>query len=634
MLRRLPLAIHPGCFVTQDHPPEKDLSIMGHHSASVCTAFGLLLIFSGLANGAPKAVVGKVTGVTLYRGEALVTRAVAFPADKGSQEVVVSDLPQHIVEGSLFTEAGEGVEVRAVRLRQRAVGEEPREEVRKLDLQMQELADKLQLNQKNQELSAKKAAYLDGLEGFVAPTAKVELSSGVLDAEALEKITVFSFAERQKIAAEQIALLKEQRTLAEQTSLLQNKKSELTSGTQRIVNEAILFVETQAAGVVSVRLNYLVSHCGWSPTYTFRAANDRKNVAVEFNALVQQMTGENWDNVTLTLSTASPALSAAGPGLAPFYVSLSRPTPDTQDKPASLAGTYREIKQRQQSAQEAAQKGLNFQDTIGFNWDVNAAANDEQTLELTNSKDVLASIRREAGDDSGLSISYLLEGSVSLASRSDQQMVRIMKNALPCGFYHVATPVLASYVYREAELKNTSNDDLLAGPVAVYLDGRFVGRSDIPTVARGESFVVGFGADPQLRAKRELIDKKESVQGGNRELSFKYRVAVENYKKEAVAVRLFDRLPYADKGGDVRVTLAELKLPLSTDPAYLRSERSKGLLRWDIEVAAEAIAEKANVLEYSLTVDFDRNFQLSAAGVQRADQQKEFEEMQRGRLKK
>ena len=124
------------------------------------------------------------------------------------------------------------------------------------------------------------------------------------------------------------------------------------------------------------------------------------------------------------------------------------------------------------------------------------------------------------------------------------------------------------------------------------------------------------------------------MQGGNRELSFKYRVAVENYKKEAVAVRLFDRLPYADKGGDVRVTLAELKLPLSTDPAYLRSERSKGLLRWDIEVAAEAIAEKANVLEYSLTVDFDRNFQLSAAGVQRADQQKEFEEMQRGRLKK
>ena len=99
-------------------------------------------------------------------------------------------------------------------------------------------------------------------------------------------------------------------------------------------------------------------------------------------------------------------------------------------------------------------------------------------------------------------------------------------------------------------------------------------------------------------------------------------------------MRLFDRLPYADKGGDVRVTLAELKLPLSTDPAYLRSERSKGLLRWDIEVAAEAIAEKANVLEYSLTIDFDRNFQLSAAGVQRADQQKEFEEMQRGRLKK
>ncbi|NQW47831.1 MAG: hypothetical protein HQ464_08695, partial [Planctomycetes bacterium] len=119
----------------------------------------------------------------------------------------------------------------------------------------------------------------------------------------------------------------------------------------------------------------------------------------------------------------------------------------------------------------------------------------------------------------------------------------------------------------------------------------------------------------------------------NRELSFKYRVAIENYKKEVVAVRLFDRLPYADRDGDVRVILAELKSPLSTDPVYLRSERSKGLLRWDIEVPAEAIAEKAKVLEYSLTVDFDRNFQLSAAG-STAGQQQEFEEMQRGRLKK
>ena len=71
-----------------------------------------------------------------------------------------------------------------------------------------------------------------------------------------------------------------------------------------------------------VRLNYLVNNCGWSPAYTMRSADDRKKVRVEYNALIHQLSGEDWSNVSLTLSTASPALSAAGPGLAPFHVTL------------------------------------------------------------------------------------------------------------------------------------------------------------------------------------------------------------------------------------------------------------------------------------------------------------------------
>ena len=56
-------------------------------------------------------------------------------------------------------------------------------------------------NAKIGELLKKKLAYLDQLEGFVAPTAKTELSQGVLDAEALKQITLFGFEQRQEILA-------------------------------------------------------------------------------------------------------------------------------------------------------------------------------------------------------------------------------------------------------------------------------------------------------------------------------------------------------------------------------------------------------------------------------------------------
>jgi uncharacterized protein (TIGR02231 family) len=264
---------------------------------------------------------------------------------------------------------------------------------------------------------------------------------------------------------------------------------------------------------------------------------------------------------------------------------------------------------------------------------MNRFACDTQGLELTSSSDVIASIVTESGVDEGPSLSYSLPNVVSLASRNEQQMVRILKRGLPSNFYHVATPVLSSYVYREAEIRNESEIDLLGGPVTVYVENRFVGRAEIPTVAQGESFIVGFGADAQLRARRELVEKIEGIQGGNKELKMRYRVAVENYKNQPVQVRVYDRLPHSSRASDVRVSLDTPASPLSTDAVYLRSERPKGILRWDLEVAAESTGEKASEILYNFTLDFDRNFTL-ATNVDQPTLLQEFEQLERSRMKR
>jgi uncharacterized protein (TIGR02231 family) len=585
------------------------------------------------APAAEQAVSGEVTLVTLYRGQAMVTREIPLAGPRGSMQIVVGDLPEEVLSDSLFAEGGEGVEVRAVRFRSRAVGQEPREEVRKLEEVIEEVNQSLQLNQKKQELLTKKSAYLDQLEGFVAPTAKMELSKGVLNAEALQSVTQFSFDERETIVTEQVALENEAKELNERLSLLQRQLAELTSGASRTVREAVLFLEKQVEGEELVKLSYLVGGCGWSPTYAFRGGEDRDDVLVECSALIHQMTGEDWDRVTLTLSTASPALSSAGPGLAPLHVTLTEAAGDKKLTDADLAVQLQSIQQRQLAANRDQGNAVRWSDNISKSWAVNAAANDFQSLELANGKDVIRAFQLrnvETGD--GPSLSYQLEGAVSLASRSDQQMVRILQTGFASRFYHVATPVLTGHVYREAELVNTSSMDLLAGPIAVYLDGRFVGRSEIPTVARGQKFVVGFGADPQLRAQRELADRTEAVQGGNREISFDYRLVIENYKDQPVRLRLFDRLPHSDRSADVRVTVAEKADPLSDDPLYVRRERPKGILRWDVDVPASATGDDAHMVEFGYTVDFAREFQLTAATGGTPQLQREFEELQRARF--
>jgi len=611
---------------------------------------GVILVISSVAASATAeetTVGGKVSRVTLYRGQALVTRTIPVEGKEGSLELVVTDLPAQVVPGSLFAEGTEAVEVRAVRYRTRAVGEEPREEVRQIDEAILEVNRQRAANARHRELLEKRSNYLDKLEGFVAPTATTELSKGVLNAESLEQITMFVFREREKIATEQLERAEDERQLNEQLQLLQRKRAEITSGASRTVREALLFLEKHGDGAASVRLNYLAEGCGWSPSYTFRAGPDGKQVQVEYNALIHQMTGEDWDGVTLTLSTASPALNAAVPGLAPFHIALvperpRAPQPQQSNQPQQAPGQpaaqtelfskYQAFKGKQQMAINRNRSTVNLSDNISSAWEANAAANEVQSLEIVGGRDLLRSLQAEEVSDEP-SLSYQLDGSVSLASRDDQQMVRILQSTFESHFYHVATPVLASYVYREAEMRNNSEVDLLAGPITVYLGGRFVGRGEIPTVARGQGFVVGFGADPQLRARRELVSKEDDYQGGNRELRFKYRLLIENYKQEPVPVRVLDRLPHAEKTEVIRVTLGELSDPLSEDKLYLRTERPKGILRWDIEVPAEATGEKVRTITYEYTVEFDRSFELTAAGGNGQQRlQEEFEQLQRQRL--
>ncbi len=619
----------------------------------------LLAVPSPVHAADAKSVDARVTQVTLYRGQAQVTRAVPVDGD-GSLELVVGALPEQIVPDSLFAEGGDGVEIRAVRFRTRAVGEEPREEVRKLDDKILATQQQIDLTAKKQALLAKRSEYLDKLEGFVAPTAQSDLTKGVLDAAALERMTTFAFKQREQIAQDDVTLAQQAHKLNADLELLNRKRAEITGGAARTIREAVLFIQKNAAGAAEVRLNYLVNNCGWSPTYAMRSAADHKQVRVEYNALIHQLTGEDWSDVELTLSTASPALSAAGPGLAPLHVVLAGEAaanaPEARagqkaagDDPfggANYGGYGRGlsksqvtqqleglISQRQEFAQ-SANNAIAFVEQNRFNWGLNDIAAAMQKLELNGDETAMSVLRSEGDDDSrGPSLSYRLAGAVSLASRSDQQMVRIMHSDMPSQFYHVAVPVLNSYVYREAELKNTGDEDLLAGPITVYLDGRFVGQGEIPTVARGQTFVVGFGADPQLRARRELVDKHDDVQGGNRETRFSYRLVVENFRSEATSIRVLDRLPHAEDGADIRITLGDTSDKLSDDKLYLRGERPMGILRWDVEAPAGAAGDKAKLIEYKYTVEYDRQYVVSLPAAKQVLQE-EFERLQRDRQKR
>jgi hypothetical protein len=245
---------------------------------ALAMALDLAIVGTAVAAEPPveplKATAGRIESVTLYIGQALVTRVVPLDAPAGRVEILVTDLPEFIEPESLFAESGEGVSVRAVRYRTRAVGEDPREAVRKLDADIEAANDRLARNRRLQQLAQQRLAYLDKQENFVAPTASVEMARGVLNADALRAVSLFNFDQRKAAAEEQLKLDAEARDIGKEIELLGRKRAEAAARGSRQVREALLFLEKTAPGRASVRLSYLVEGAGWSPAYNFRAEKE------------------------------------------------------------------------------------------------------------------------------------------------------------------------------------------------------------------------------------------------------------------------------------------------------------------------------------------------------------------------
>lgn len=613
---------------------------------AACLSAASLVFAAGVADSQPPVpgivneavLVGSIDAVTVYRGQALVTRAVEVAGGTGLRELVVTGLPDAIVAGSLYAESADGVEVRSVSFRVRPVGEDSRQQVRDAQRAVQEAQDAFDAANAKLGFLQWQRQYLEKLEAFVAPTAQAELKSGVLNAETLSKLTDMVTSQHRTQNDENQKLSVEMRLLREALELRKRELGVLTASTSRTAREAVVFLNITRPGA-TLRLTYLVDGANWSPSYNLRAgAPGAKTAKLEYQASVQQMSGEDWSNVQLTLSTATPALVATGPSLMPLTVALSAPSEGGvalllkekgyTDAKRELAAKQRDLEQNRNIAGNRAQVAgmarmeqradaaqvAGGQVTLSLDDGLNSVANESEILDLVSSTKV---VRRGKDDEvvirqgnEGVSVSYKVQGRTSMPSRADQQLIQIASLELAAELHKAATPTLTQYIYNDASIVNTSDMVLLAGPTSSYVGGEFVGSSGIPTIAAGESFRAGFGIDTSLRSSKELVERTESTQGGNRIIEFTYRLSVENFGKAAAAVRLLDRVPNPKDPG-IKLTLVAQTPSLSDDKDYVETDRKQNLLRWDVSVPAGATGTKALQVEYKFRLEFDKQMMVT-----------------------
>ncbi|OWK47428.1 mucoidy inhibitor MuiA family protein [Fimbriiglobus ruber] len=571
----------------------------------------------------PKPATSKVIAVTVYQNTALITREVTTPDAAGPAEVVVSPLPPSTVASSLYAEGGDGIRVLGARYRTRAIAEDTREEVRKLETKLKEAQKKAQQLAADQKAVELNTQFLTKLEGFTAATLQHLTEKGQLDSEKTIALATFIRDTRTKGVKEEVTLKQQIEATQEEIAFTQRLLQERAGGVTRTERDAVVVIDKTKAGLATLRLNYLVESASWKPQYKLRAGTKEKDqVTIEYLAAVTQQTGEDWSGVTLDLSTAQPLLNAAPPDLRALEISIGSGALMAQQQGGqkglnpggyAMMNDIKKLEEQSKSLRAQSVDNLNKKEIEAGGRFANDAAAIEQYCDLLMTKDDIGKGLPSAdGIAGGPSVTYHLKTKLTLPSRNDDQVLEIAKLDLAPKFYYKAVPVLTPQVYRLADLTNTTDYVLLPGEATMYLGTDFVGQTKMPLVAIGKPFTVGFGADPQLQVQRKLLDKSRTTQGGNQVLTFKYRILVNSYKSGPVDVQVWDRLPHAEVQQTIAVNVMKGELDLSKDPLYLRDDRPKNLLRWDVKIDPKQNAEKALSIDYDFKIEFEKTVNIGA----------------------
>jgi uncharacterized protein (TIGR02231 family) len=264
----------------------------------------------GSAAGEPVSAPGAISKVTVYRGQALVTRRIELDAPAGTSELVVPGLPANILPESIYAQSSADIKILSVRYRQHAVDEDTREEVRQLDTQIETVKHDIKIATEQNEHLKVQWKMFESLRDFTVTAEKSDLNRGLLTFEPINSLTDLVEKKGTDYLNKRLELEDKLAELQNKLALLERQRKDLMAGQSRTEREAVVFMGG-AGKHIALEISYLVSGAGWQQQYNLRANPDRSTVGIEYNAVVNQTSGEDWNGVTLSLSTAEPTMVAA-----------------------------------------------------------------------------------------------------------------------------------------------------------------------------------------------------------------------------------------------------------------------------------------------------------------------------------
>lgn len=501
-----------------------------------------LLLLPALYSAGALAGSPSISAVTLHPGSATVTRVAEVTP--GMSQVVFSGLPANFDPRTLRASANGPARIGQIISENITGAAAVNPQEAELEARIVALQDQLASLGAAMDSAEMVRQYLARISAGEAPAPKApppDAAAVTAMAEAIGKGSGDVLARIQRLGVEK-------RGVSAQIEVLQRQLAQLRAGVR---DSRTVTVKVSARQPTTLALTYQVPNAGWQPAYRAELDTQASRLKLERLATITQRTGEDWQDVRLTLSTTQPRRSPLAAEPQPWLLSWHPPQ-------------AAEAQMRLQHAPAAAMKAL-AADTLS-----GAPASPEA---------VMVSHGAFASE-------FVVPTPVSLPADGRDLAVSLSEDELAARHYLRVTPRLerAAVVMAEAE---RPAGVWLAGHTQLFRDGSYVGASQWnPDSA--ERFTFSFGRDERLRVAVDQVEGKDGTEGVFEKRN--ERRVVELYSLHNTHPRAVDLLvlePTPVSGSDrIKVQAA-----FTPKPGISSWQQRRGVVGWEHSLAAGATAK-------------------------------------------
>ena len=530
-----------------------------------------------------------VDAVTVYPSGAEVTRVTEARLTAGNTTLILEDLPGELDAQSIRVEGvgGEGVEIGSVDSKLIYLSTDAQDAERKrLENEIEALGDERRaLDQTLSDADYQKRLLLSLADKQLMPSS--EDKTNRVDATQLGSLLDLVSVKLNVISKTIHEAQLRQRDIDKQINELTNKLASVAPAQVAKMQVAVhLTAPAETNGTFKVR--YRVGNAGWAPFYDARLTTPEKNqksrIELVRRAEVMQSTGESWENVALTLSTARPLGATSAPDLWEEEIQVYEPLADKMKKERRTFGGIISGNELDLAMPEAAP-------TVAQD-----AASPDEFKSVVQKQAVI--------ELAGFQALYGIQGRVSVDNSGTSKKVRIATDGYDATLNALVVPKLDASAYLTATFTIKGEAPMLPGTVNLYRDGVFMGQGALPLLSPDEQAKLGFGADDLMKVKRSEVKRKKGEEGIISTSNVEERawdIVVKNLHDVTIPVTVIDQMPFSANENVSIEPMAQMTPPTEKD-----LDKRRGVMAWRFDLESKA----ENTVKFGYKVTWPQNMQV------------------------